>query len=257
MVIQIGRLAHDTNVIWYKNEEITLDLNQIIRDAGDARAVDALKTLLEKFLDPAFGALPKSETELLFLGALEEVGAISTEPGVYELVSKLRVTRTKARKLIYDRELRRLTPAELDSRVRNLLKRPIIQKSGDQFVLEVENPLVSDHLRAKVQFLGHISDGSFSPSIVRLPLDAVVALIEHYIPQNQRTPVKVALVAAGAPDASLKGVLKAVLKKIAGKVASDTGESLVENASEYISPIVDATLDGLTDKIAAVFSPDG
>lgn len=234
-----------------------MDLEQIIHAAGDARAAGALKTLLERFLDPAFGALPKSEIELLLLGALEEVGAVSAEPGVYELVTKLRVTRTKARNLIYERELRRLTPTELDSRVRNLLKRPIIQKSGDQFVLEVENPLVSDHLRSKVQALGHVSDGSFSPSIVKLPLDAVVALIELYIPEDQRAPVKAALVAAGAPDASFKGVLKAVLKKVAGKVASDTGEALLENASEYISPIVDATVAGLTDKIAEVFPEEG
>ncbi|WP_420550180.1 hypothetical protein [Litorivicinus lipolyticus] len=230
-----------------------MDLEQIIQDAGDAQAAGALKTLLERFLNPAFGALPKSEIELLLLGALEEVGAVSSEPGVYELVSKLRVTRTKARNLIYERELRRLTLVELDSRVRNLLKRPIIQKSGDQFVLEVENPLVSDHLRSKVQALGHVSDGSFSPSIVKLPLDAVVALIEMYIPENQRAPVKAALIAAGAPDASFKGVLKAVLKKVAGKVASDTGEALLENASEYISPIIDATVAGLTDKISEVF----
>lgn len=234
-----------------------MDLEQIIREGGDERAARALKTLLERFLDPAFGALPKSEMELLLLGALEEIGAISSEPGVYELVSKLRVTRTKARNLIYERELRRLTPAELDSRVRTLLKRPIIQKSGDQFVLEVENPLVSDHLRSKVQILGHVSDGSFSPSIVKLPLDAVVALIELYIPEDQRGPVKDALIAAGAPDTSFKGVVKAVLKKVAGKVASDTGEALLDNASEYISPIVDATLEGLTDKIAEVFPAEG
>ena len=123
-----------------------MELEQIFRDAGDERAASALKALLERVLDPAFGALPKSEIELLILAALGEIGAISSEPGVYELVSKLRVTRTKARNLIYERELRRLSTTELDSRVKNLLKRPIIQKTGDQFVLEVENPLVSDHL---------------------------------------------------------------------------------------------------------------
>lgn len=233
-----------------------MDLEQLIRSAGDERASNALKRLLERFLDPAFGALPKSEIELLLLGALEEIGAVSAEPGVYELVSKLRVTRSKARNLIYERELRRLTPAELDARVRSLLKRPIIQKAGDQFVLEVENPLVSDHLRSKVQGLGHISDGSFSPSIVKLPLDAVVALIEFYIPESQRAPVRDALVAAGAPDTSFKGVLKAVMKKVARKVASDTGEALLDNASEYISPIVDAAVVDLTEKIAEVFQAE-
>lgn len=234
-----------------------MDLNEIFRLAGDECGSNALKALLGKFLDPAFGALPKSEIELLVLAALEEVGAISSEPGVYELVSKLRVTRTKARNLIYERELRRLSAAELDSRVKNLLKRPIIQKSGEQFVLEVENPLVSDHLRSKVQALGHVSDGSFSPSIVKLPLDAVVALIELYIPENERANIKAVLIAAGAPDTSFKGVLKAVLKKVADKVASDTGEALLDHASEYISPIVDATVGGLAEKISEVFSAVG
>lgn len=234
-----------------------MDLDAIVRQAGDERSAIALKGLLQRFLDPAFGALPKSEIELLILNALEEVGAISSEPGVYELVSKLRVTRTKARKLIYERELRRLSVSELDSRVKNLLKRPIIQKSGDQFVLEIENPLISDHLRSKVQLLGHVSDGSFSPSIVKLPLDAVVALIELYIPEHERQAVKEALIAAGAPDKSFKGVLKAVLKKVAGKVASDTGEALLESASEYMSPIVDGAVDGLTEKISEVFPVEG
>lgn len=234
-----------------------MDLDETLGQAGDECAANALKKLLQKFLDPAFGALPKSEIELLVLGALEEIGAISKEPGVYELVSNLRVTRTKARNLIYERELRRLSPAELDARVKLLLKRPIIQKSGDQFVLEVENPLVSDHLRSKVQTLGHISDGSFSPNIVKLPLDAVVALIELYIAENERAQVRAALIAAGAPDTSFKGVLKAVLKKVAGKVASDTGEAMLESTSEYLSPIVDAAVIEIRAKIAEVFSAEG
>ncbi len=234
-----------------------MDLEEVFDQAGHERAAGALKEFLKEFLYPAFGALPKSEIELLVLGALEGMGAVSKEPGVYELVSKLRVTRTKARNLIYERELRKLSPSELDSRVKNLLKRPIIQKSGDQFVLEVENPLISDHLRSKVQTLGHVSDGSFSPSIVKLPLDAVVALIELYIPENERASVKGALIAAGAPDTSFRGVLKAVLKKVAGKVASDTGEALLENASDYISPIVDGAVEGLTAKIAEVFLVEG
>jgi hypothetical protein len=234
-----------------------MDLDEIFGQAGDERAASALKKLLQKFLEPAFGALPKSEIELLVLGALEEVGAITKESGVYDLVSSLRVTRTKARNLIYERELRRLSPAELDTRVKLLLKRPIILKFGDQFVLEVENPLVSDHLRSKVQLLGHISDGSFSPNIVKLPLNALVALIELYIPEGDRIPVKAALIAAGASDDTFKGVLKAVLKKIARKVASDTGEALLENTLEYLSPIVDAVVGGLTAKISEVFQAEG
>lgn len=92
---------------------------------------------------------------------------------------------------------------------------------------------------------------------MKLPLDAVVALIELYIAENERAQVRAALIAAGAPDTSFKGVLKAVLKKVAGKVASDTGEAMLESTSEYLSPIVDAAVIEIRAKIAEVFSAEG
>ena len=217
---------------------------------------DAAAEFLEGFCTPAFGALPKSEIELIVLRFLEKVGAISADPEVYELVSSLKVTRTKARNLIYERELRRLSPSQLDERVKSLLKRPLIQKSGEQFVLEVENPLVSDHLRSRVKNLGYVSDGSFSPSIVKLPLDAIVALIDFYIDNDHQEEVRQALIDAGAPDSSFRGVLKSVLKKVATRVASESGEALIDKASEYIGPIVDATIEGLTDRISEIFQQE-
>ena len=233
-----------------------MDIREKLNELDMDQLKDAAEEFLTGFCTPAFGALPKSEIELLVLRYLEKVGAIGSEPEVYELVSNLKVTRTKARNLIYERELRRLTPSQLDNRVKALLKRPLIQKSGEQFVLEVENPLVSDHLRSRVQKLGYVSDGSFSPSIVKLPLDAVVALMNYYIEDDQQENVRQALIAAGAPDSSFKGVLKSVLKKIATRVASESGEALLDKASEYIAPIVDAVTDGLSDKISEVFPHD-
>ncbi|MCA1772172.1 MAG: hypothetical protein LC677_05955 [Halomonas sp.] len=176
---------------------------------------------------------------------------------MYELVSKLKVTRSKARGLIYDRELRRSSEKELDEKVKALLKRPLIQKNGDLYVLEVENPLVSDHLRSKVQKLGYVSDGSFSPNIVKLGLDAIAALIESYLTEQEKSEVKGALVAAGAPDTSFKGVIKATFKKVASKVASDTGEALMERASNFISPIIDAGIESVAERAGELFEEAG
>jgi len=231
-----------------------------IKEKLDELEHDALKNAAEEFLvgfcTPAFGALPKAEIELNVMRFLEKVGFITSEPEVYDLVSKLKITRTKARNLIYERELRRLSPEQLDDRVKFLLKRPLIQKSGDLFILEVENPLVSDHLRSRVKKLGYVSDGSFSPSIVKLPLDAIVALIDFYIDDSQQGNIKSALIAAGAPDDSFRGVIKSVLKRVAARVASESGEALIDKASEYIGPIVDAATEGLTEKIAEIFPQD-
>jgi len=231
-----------------------VDIKLIINALPEANAKAVLAQLLERYLTPAFAALPKNEVELLVLDALEQVGAISADPQLYELVSKLKVTRPKARRLIYDRELRHSSSADLDAKVKALLKRPLLQKQGELFVLEVENPLVSDHLRDKVQQLGYVSDGSFSPSLIKLGLEAITALIASLLSTTEQEQVRLALVAAGAPDGSLKGVLKATLKKVASKVAADSGEALMDKAAGYLAPIVDASIAALGEKAAELFA---
>lgn len=234
-----------------------MDIKEIIDNSSEEDVRSALSYFLQSYMTPAFGALPKNEVELIVLNVFERLQAIDEEPELYELVSKLKVTRSKARVLIYDRELRRSSEEELDEKVKTLLKRPLIQKNGDLYVLEVENPLVSDHLRSKVQKLGYVSDGSFSPSIVKLGIDAVAALIESYLTEQEKGEVKDALVAAGAPDTSFKGVIKATFKKVASKVASDTGEALMERASNFISPIIDAAIDLVKERAGDLFKEAG
>ena len=231
-----------------------MDIKHIINALPEAKAKAVLAQLLERYLTPAFAALPKNEVELLVLDALEQVGAISADPQLYELVSKLKVTRAKARRLIYDRELRHSSSADLDAKVKALLKRPLLQKQGELFVLEVENPLVSDHLRDKVQQLGYVSDGSFSPSLIKLGLEAITALIAALLSDAEQEQVRLALIAAGAPDGSFKGVLKATLKKVASKVAADSGEALMDKAAGYLAPIVDASIAALGEKAVELFA---
>ena len=77
-----------------------MDITQIVNAADDNHVRAVLAQLLSQYLNPAFGALPKNEVELLMLNSLAQLGAISAEPQVYELVASLRVTRAKARGLL-------------------------------------------------------------------------------------------------------------------------------------------------------------
>ncbi|WP_428240091.1 hypothetical protein [Gynuella sp.] len=233
-----------------------MDIDQIIAETPEENVKSALSYMLKSYMNPAFGALPKNEVELIVLNVLESLNIIDPEPELYQLVSKLRITRSKARGLIYDRELRRSTESDLDERVKTLLKRPLIQKNGDLYVLEVENPLISDHLRSKVQKLGYVSDGSFSPSLIKLGLDAISALIESYLSDQDKKQLTAILIEAGAPDTSFGGVIKATLKKVAVKVASDSGEVLMDKASELITPIIDAGFDLLRERVSDLFDQD-
>ena len=232
-----------------------MDIEKIVNGATEKDAKSALSYFLKDYMTPAFCALPKNEVELIVLNVLGKLGAIDDEPKLYEFVSKLKVTRSKARGLVYDRELRRSSEEELDEKVKSLLRRPLIQKSGHLYVLEVENPLVSDHLRSKVQNLGYVSDGSFSPSIIKLGLNAVIALIESFLSDQEQDDIKTALIIAGAPDETFRGALKATLIKLASKVASDTGEVLMEKACDFISPILDAGIDAIKEKATELFEP--
>lgn len=72
----------------------------------------AADQFLNAYMTPAFGALPKGEIDLLVLQFLESVGYVDPDASTYDLISKLKVTRSKSRKLIYERELRRSSISE-------------------------------------------------------------------------------------------------------------------------------------------------
>lgn len=223
----------------------------------DATCRKALSTLLASYMSPAFGSLPKREVDLLIYDTLEGVGFVKRNPSIYSLVQSLRVTRAKARSLLYDIELRRIDSADLDCQVREALKRPHIQKQGDLFALEIENPVELDHLRAIVQELGHATDGSFSPSLVKLTPGAFAALMEHFLTESERKALKTALVKAGAPDTSLRGIFTGVLKKLAAKAASDVGEAAAEKVGDYLAPFVDGIVDKAAKIASWLFTRDG
>jgi len=234
-----------------------VDIHEHLKSLSEGKCRDALVKLLAGYLNPAFGTLPKREIDLLFYEVLDDLGIVDKDPTIYSLVQRLRVTRSKARGLLYDIELRRLDAAMLDERVREALKSPVIQKQGDLFALEIENPLELDHVRAIIQNLGHASDGSFSPSLVKLSPVAFAALMEHFLSEQERKALKAALVKAGcAADTSLRAMLTGVLKKVASKVASDAGEALAEQVGDYLGPFVDGAVDNAFAVASSLFKKE-
>lgn len=230
-----------------------MDISAITTKAGSQKTKAALDAFLSAYLNPAFGALPKTEVELLALRLLTQVGAISERPSVYELVSSLKITRSKARRLIYDQELRTRTLQDLDEDLCLLLRAPILQKRGEMFVLEIENPLLSDHVRAKLKSMGHVTDGSFSPNLVTLTVDAMVALIEDQLTDMQKAETLDALVKAGAPDKTLKGVLKSALRKLGEKLADESGQAVADEVAKYVGPLLDASKSAITSAFKSFY----
>lgn len=232
---------------------IIMSIQEAIADADEATCRAALEYILSEYAKPAFGALPKKEIDLLMLEALVRIGYLDSEPSLYHLIQFLRVSRSKARNLIYERDLRRLGKPQLDELLRGTLIRPHVLKQGELFCLEIENPLVLDHLKDKLQRLGFATDGSFSPSLVRLSRDAFNALVIDCVPSGDQMAVKAALVAAGAPDGTFGGVIKGVLIKLGGRFADSAGEEMAENISEYLGPILSGATSEITSRVSELF----
>lgn len=232
-------------------------LEDVLKKADPAVVRATLGALLTGVMTPAFGALPKRETDLLVLEALISIGYLDSNPELYALVRRLRTTKSRARALIYERELRQRDNADLDELVRVALRKPLLQKQGEVFCIEIENPLVADHVRALLKEVGHASDGSFSPSLIRISLEAAAALIERMVEKAERSALKKALVAAGAPDKSLKGAIHGVLSKIGAKVAGKAGEALMNDAAAYVAPLLGGAKAVVQERVGELFAGDG
>ncbi|WP_305971066.1 MULTISPECIES: hypothetical protein [unclassified Mameliella] len=219
--------------------------------------VDALSKFLGDFCTPAFGSMPKREIELAVFELLQSLSVVEGKASLYELMTQLRITRAKAAQLLFDIEVRRLGDDELKSLLAEALVSPRFAKDGEYFVLEIENPLVHAYLKEKLRQLNHVSDTSFNSALIRMPVDAVSDLIADQLKEKQREAVRRALVAAGAPDTTWKGVLRSALKKLGAKIVGKAADGLVEEASEYLKPIVHGASDSIQTVWSSVFAEDG
>lgn len=217
----------------------------------------AFKELLQDYLTPAFGSMSKRDIDILIFIKLQELGIFKKNPEIYELVSELRVTRAKARNLLYESKLRQTSKLELDQELKEILKTPIFLKDNDKIGIEIDNPYLIDHLRAKLKQLNHITDGSFSPELVRLTTDAFVSLFESFLPEDTKDQIKQAFVDIGAEaDTSLKGVLKGAFKKLGSKIADEAGGQVAESVGEYLGPVISGSIDVLKNKFTDLFTEE-
>ncbi len=234
-------------------------MDYFINNLSKEDSNNILRGILFEYIVPSFGILPKSEINLVFLDALIKIGYIDKQPTIYELVSKLKITNTKARTLIYERELRLNNEESLDNLVKDVLAKPIIEKSGEVFLFEIDNPLLIDHLKYKLRMVGCLSDGSFSPSIIRLSKKAFLTLVESIINKDISEQNKESILEA-LSDTELGAVtfnkfLREFIRKVGYKIANNVGEDMVEKASDYIGMLFDNLPDNI-NKIKNLFEKE-
>jgi hypothetical protein len=186
-----------------------------------------LKELFDIYLNPSFGTLKQKEIDLFIFSKLIEIGYLKKD--VFDIVSKLKITRQRARNLLYEYNLR--LSYNLEEEYKKFLKNPIFEKDKDVIIFNVENPLLIDFIKSKLKEKRLLSDGSFSPEIIKLKQYAYIELLKDFLDLEE---LKIQLKNNRIND-NFESLMKAFLKKVSIKVFNNSNDFIID---EYISPFI-------------------
>jgi len=206
-----------------------------LKSVNESKAKEALTRIFEAYLEPSFGAMPKRDIDLLLFSELCNLGLLS-KSDLFDVISKLKITRQKARNLIYESQLRAVEGINLHDELCELLSNPIVEKV-DQINLEVDNPLLMDYLKSKMKYLHCLTDGSFNQDIVKMSVEAFSKLLQDCfeIKKGKETNKKLRELGLkeGAKDVFVD-VVKLSAKKVIGESSSELIGDVAEDAFEWI-----------------------
>lgn len=218
---------------------------------------EVFKALITTYTNPAYGSISKRDFDIFLFMKLQELGLIENDPDIYDIVSNLKVTRAKARNLLYEAKMRNSSEEMLDKELKLLLSKPIFFKTNDKIAIEISNPLLIDHLRWKLKKLGYITDSSFSAELIKMTENAYTAVFAEMIPNESKEEIKAALIKCGAKsDIGFKNILLAVMKKLANLVAGKVGGELVDVGFEYLSPILEGKINEVSKRFEGFFESE-
>jgi hypothetical protein len=220
------------------------EVPKLLKDKDADSLKSAFVELMEAFNSPAFGSITKKDFEVSLFIKLQELGVITDRPTLYEVLTKLKVTRTKARNLIYEANLWKKSTDDLNYELKIILKNPSFLNDGKSISISVENPLLQDHIKSILKSLQFITDGSFSSEILRLTPDAYVSLYLNIFSIND-AELEIAtnyfkvngLMPDLRPRAMLTGIMKSVGQKCLGEIGSDIANDLTSKAMDFMESL--------------------
>lgn len=233
-------------------------MNQILSKLNELSSDEIKESFIEligDYMSPAYGSMSKRDFDILLFIKLQKLGVFQKNPEIYDLVTELKITRTKARNLLYESKLRQTSKEELDAELKEHLLNPILLKGPDkQIKIEIGNPFLIDHLKSKLKELKYITDGSYSSEIVQLSIDAYLAVFISYLPEKSTTELKKLFVQLGVmTEATLSGFLKGALKKIGSKIADESGEQVAVSVFEFLKPIMNGDFYSVKEKFGDLY----
>lgn len=221
-------------------------LNNILCRLGHEQLCDILANMVDTYCIPSFGSMSKHDFDLLMFDSMVKMGVISDNPTIYDVMKDLKVTRSKARTLIYEYQLRKIQDeGQLREQLRELMKTPLMSTLSKNVCLEVDNPYLVDFIRNELKGLGFITDGSFHAELVKMSTEAFASLYESILSDESKREIKDRLVELGVkPDTSLKKLLPHLMAGVAKTMATaamgKVGEDIADDCIQYVGNNIDA-----------------
>jgi hypothetical protein len=179
-------------------------------------------------------------------------------------MSQLKITRAKARNLLFEVDMREATESEanLDRRAKDALSNPRgFVRDGGYLVFGVENPVVQAHVKEQVNKLGHITDASFDTALIRIKPDALPVLIEALMSEDEKAQFNEAMIDAGlSKDKSLQSALSGSLKfmstKYLGEDVTDIAAGYLDDLAKLMMPPAQKAKGAITDLLQQAFKKE-
>lgn len=211
----------------------------------DVNAHAILQEFLDWYLNPSFGSMTKHDIDLNVFSMLLKVGVFSSNKEVYEIMRILKVTRTKARNLIYESSLRMMQDNQLEEHLKKLINKPLLERDGDKISIEIDNPLLVDYVKKRLKDLDHLTDGAFSPELIRMSYSAFVDLYVKLFPEKEKHLRKELIRLHVKDGVKLSQFLPHVLKFAARTIGGKVLENFTDVAMDYASKWLDAVKENV------------
>jgi len=205
---------------------------------------EAFIELMKAYNSPAFGSITKRDFEIELFLQLQKLGLIEKNPSLYEVVSKLKITRTRAKNLIYEANLWNKSTEDLNMELKEVLSQPSFLNDGRHISIDVENPLLQDHIKSILKTLKHITDGSFSSDILKLTPEGYIALyLDVFGIKDENLKVATdyfkenGLMSDLSPKAILVGLIKHTGQKYFGEIGGQVAENVMKSTMRFLKSL--------------------
>lgn len=214
-------------------------------DGQKSKLIDEFVKFLKEYVEPSFGSMSKRDIDIKIFNMMRSIGIIKENPEQWDIIRELKLSSTRARNLIYNANM--LREGEFD-KLDDLQKTVLISapylRDGNYISVQIDNPLLVDHIKSELKSKGYLQDGSFSPDIIRMKPEAFMYLYVKSLDEKRKEKLRNKLAIEESED-TVKQIARGLLKFIGGIKGSiiDTIVSLSETMHDMLSDEKDNSVD--------------